>query len=689
MVASQSSLREFLSQNKTQFIIPVYQRNYDWSHAQCEQLLHDLIEVGEKEEFDTHFIGSIVFIHDGVFTSTDVKPLVIIDGQQRLTTISLIYLALHNFALENNNAAKAEELNETFIINKFVADDDSKLKLKQTDNNSRAFKYLLAGRKPEDYGEYTKVIENYTFFAKRINQDNFDVILQGLKRLLFVEISLERGKDDPQRIFESLNSTGLELSQADLIRNYILMGLEPDKQIRVFNEYWNIIEDFAKDERKQDSRVSALIRDFLTIQNKKIPNKNKVYVEFKNKYDKRDDDFYEKTLNKIKDYSKYYNKLINPEKEPDKDISRELAYIKRLEINVSYPFLLSVYDDYQSEVIDKDSFVEVLKLVQSFTWRRFILGLPTNALNKIFMSLYGEIDKSNYLPSLEKTLIKRRGSQRFPNDTEIKSVLKEKDMYNVQAKNRTYFLELLENFNNREYVPIIENKEITIEHIFPKNPSESWKENLDEYEYNLLKETYLNTIGNLTLSGNNGSLGNKPFSEKKTMNIDEKEQGYEFSRLWLNSYLKTINEWNIVELTNRYNLIVKRFVRIWKYPEVEAIFDDVSQEVSIFEAEDPKNKKLEYYIFKDERIIVSNISKMYYDIVGKLFEENSSVFLTTDLRDYLPLSTSPEDLRTPYQINDSYYIESNIDNNSKFRRLKRLLNEFEYQDELVLKYDNV
>ncbi|MGK0390623.1 MAG: hypothetical protein ACI94Y_003381, partial [Maribacter sp.] len=208
---------------------PVYQRNYDWRDGECKQLLQDIIDVGSKDEFDTHFVGSIVYIHEGVYTTSEVKPLVIIDGQQRLTTISLLYLALFNYAKVNGKQGKAEELNETFIINKFVTEDNSKLKLKQTDNNAKAFKYILEGHQIEDYGEYTKVIENYSFFIKRINEDNFNTILTGLKRLLFVEIALERGKDDPQRIFESLNSTGLELSQADLIRNYILMGLEPNK----------------------------------------------------------------------------------------------------------------------------------------------------------------------------------------------------------------------------------------------------------------------------------------------------------------------------------------------------------------------------------------------------------------------------------------------------------------------------
>jgi hypothetical protein len=463
------------------------------------------------------------------------------------------------------------------------------------------------------------------------------------------------------------------------------MGLEPNKQISVYNRIWSFIEEYAKDEMKKQPRVSDFIRDYLTIKNKKIPNKSKVYLEFKNKYKERNDNFYENTLTEIKDYAKHYNKLINPEKETDKDIRLELKFIKRLEINVSFPFILSVYDDYSKGELDKKTFIQILKLIQSFTWRRFILGLPSNALNKIYMTLYSDIDKNYYLPSIERTLVKKKGTQRFPNNKEIKTALKEKDVYNIQSKNKVYFLELLENHNNREFVPV-DNPDITIEHIFPQNPDKRWRDDLDDHEFSILKETYLHTIGNLTLSGNNGSLGNKIFIEKKEMNVDGQEQGYSYSRLWLNSYLKEIEKWNIVQLHNRFDSILKRFFQIWYYPEVDELFNDEDEEVNIFEADDPKNKRLEYYVFKNERVLTNETSKMYYGVLQHLFEENPHLFLTSDLKEFLPVTTDETEVRTPYKIHENYYIESNLDNNSKFRRLKRVLNVFGYEDELTLKY---
>jgi len=687
MKATETVFKNFLTQNKTQFVIPVYQRNYDWTTSECKQLLEDIIEVGSKKNSDdTHFIGSIVFIHDGVYTSSDVKQLVIIDGQQRLTTMTLLYLALYRFALDNDMEEKAAEINETILINRFVKEDSSKLKLKQTDVNAKAFRYLMNENKPSDYTEYSRIIDNYNHFFNALDKDNYSTIIEGLNRLLFVEISLERGKDDPQRIFESLNSTGLELSQADLIRNYILMGLEPREQVRVFENYWEIIENNAKIENSQESKVSELIRDYLTLINKKIPNKSKVYEEFKTRFKKRDVDFYQTTLQTIKQYSVIYNKLLNPSNETDVEIQRELRSIKQLEINVSYPFLLPVYDDYITNDIDKNTFIEVLRLIQSYTWRRFIVGLPTNALNKIFMTLYTDVDRSNYLKSIEKALIKKRSSQRFPNNIEIEAALKDKDLYNTQAKNKLYYFEQMEHYKNPERVDL-SSADITIEHIFPQNPDTKWKTDITEEDYKLFSEKYLNTIANLTLSGNNLALGNKQFSEKRDMNKEEGRQGYVFSNLWMNEALKTKEVWNIEELEERFKLLYKRYTSIWKYPSITITEDNDDEEYTLFDAPEPKHKKLEYYTYKDELVVTKEFSKMYNHIITDLFTESPSKFLLTDLKEALGLTTDKDKPRSAYAINDTYYIEVNTDSNSKFSKLKKVLTAFELEDELLIKYE--
>jgi uncharacterized protein with ParB-like and HNH nuclease domain len=688
MKANEVALTNFLSQNETQFIIPVYQRNYDWTEAQCSQLLHDIVEVGNKKG-DTHFIGSIVYIHDGVYTSSEVKQLVIIDGQQRLTTFSMLYLALYKFAQSQGMQDWVNRINDNYLVNKYAKDDTSKLKLKQSDVNARAFKFLLNNNDPSQYGEFSRVIENFIFFKNNINADNFDVILHGLKCLLFVEISLERGKDDPQRIFESLNSTGLELSQADLIRNYILMGLEPNEQIRVFNEYWDIIEQNAKDLEKEESKVSDFIRDYLTYKTKKIPNKAKVYEEFKARYATRNSKFYSETLQEIKEFSFHYNRLLNPAKEGNAQLRKQLDYIKRLEINISFPFLLPVYSDYLNKRITAEQFEEVLGLVQSFVWRRFIIGLPTNALNKIFMTLYSDVDNIRYIQSIQAALMRKKGVQKFPTNKEVEVALEEKDVYNIQSKNRIYFLELLENHENREYVSI-DNNDITIEHIFPQTPDEVWYNKLDDTSISLFRDKFLNTIANLTLSGNNGSLSNKYFTEKKTMNKDGKQQGYNFSRLWLNQYLREIDTWDLETLKNRNQLLLERFFKIWEYPDINLEEDvDTDQDYTIYSSPDPRYKKLDYFIWRDEKIVTDEISKMYYHVIKSLFAENPSSFYHQDIKSILAATNNPEELRTAYQVSANYFIESNIDNNSKFRKLRALLTRVDCEEDLLINFSDL
>ncbi|MBS1538923.1 MAG: DUF262 domain-containing protein [Bacteroidetes bacterium] len=687
MKANETKVDKFLATNETTFAIPVYQRNYDWSLFQCKQLLHDIIETGKNDKTNAHFIGSIVYVHDDVYTASGLTELTIIDGQQRLTTITLIYIALFRLAKELDNQMLVNRIQKTYLINEF-APEEEKLKLKPTENNKEALRHILNSTVREEFKGYSKIIENFDYFRKAINAENFEVIQRGLSKLIFVDIALDRQKDNPQRIFESLNSTGLELSQADLIRNYILMGLSRTNQDRIYKSYWEVIEKNAKDETLNKTRVSEFIRDYLTLKNKEIPNKGDVYTKFKDKYPTSTIDDLELVLTELKSLVKYYNKLTNPKNEPDKLIRTQLEYINRLEINVAFPFLMKVYEDFSNDIIDKITFISVLSTVQSFTFRRFILGLPTNALNKIFMGLYDKVEPNNYLFSIQKSLLQRSGVQRFPRNTETINALKEKDVYNIKPKNRTYLLERLENFQNNEPVAIEGNSDITIEHIFPQNPDPKWKIELGADEYNLIKENYLNTIGNLTLSGNNGKLSNKPFLEKKVMNVDGKEQGYIFSRLWLNRDLKVKTKWDKLEIEERANSISERFIKIWEIPEINIELEATNDEINIFDAEDPKHKKLEFAIFFNQKLEVTQVAKLYIEVFKQLFDLQPETFFTSELGDRLSLTKTPETsgLRQAVPISETYFIESNIDNMGKFDRIKQALTIFGFEDELSIKY---
>lgn len=682
MKANELQIVSFLQTANVQFIIPVYQRNYDWTEKECKQLLDDIIAVENKNR-ESHFIGSIVFIHEGIYSTSKVKELVIIDGQQRLTTINILYVALFRFAKEIERLREAEILYNTFLINQYAWDEKNKLKLKQTDTSSRAFEAILNGAEKE-FDTYSNVIENYNYFRSRLTIDNFDTILEGLNKLIFVEISLERGKDDPQRIFESLNSTGLDLSQSDLIRNYILMDLKPRRQKDVFERIWSPIENNILDSRMQTSLVSDFIRDYLTLRTKKIPNKSKVYEAFKQLHFDKNDEAFDQELEYIKSLSVHYKKFIHPLTVKDSKIRKELEYINRLEINVAYPFLLQIFEDADNGMISQDELVRILKLIQTYTWRRFISGYPTNALNKIFMTLYSEVDTEDYFDSIARALLRKRGSGKFPTDEEIKAALKDKDLYNIRAKNRSYLFELLENHNNNEWVDT-SNELITVEHIFPQTPSASWKNRLSEEDYFLFSEKYLNTIANLTLSGNNGALGNKAFLEKKEMNLNGLEQGYIYSRLWFNQFLKSLDTWDIANLEKRYELIYKRFLEIWPYPDVtDDIVISTYEEQAIFDAESPRHKKLEYFIFEDTTVEEETIAQMYLYVLKQLYKSNPELLVSE--QNVIKISHDSSEFRSPQEVANGWFIEINIDSDSKFSYLKRLLSLYDMEDELIIKY---
>ncbi|MDA3808145.1 MAG: DUF4268 domain-containing protein, partial [Thiomicrorhabdus sp.] len=372
-----------------------------------------------------------------------------------------------------------------------------------------------------------------------------------------------------------------------------------------------------------------------------------------------------------------------PSSVADSSIRKELEYIKRLEINVAYPFLLQVFEDVENGLIEKEEVLKILRLIQSYAWRRFIVGLPTNALNKIFMTLYAEVDTDDCYNSIALALIKKKGSAKFPTNEDLKSSLKEKDLYNTQPKNRNYFFEMLENYNNREYVDTA-NEHITIEHIFPKNPNEDWKNDLKGNDYFLFKEKHLNTIGNLTLSGNNGALSNKSFLAKKKMNIEGNEQGYEFSRLWLNSYLKSIDSWDVLKYEERTKIVYERFLKIWEYPDIEIIETGESEEQNVFDAENPTFKKIEYFIFENTKIEEETIAQMYFYVLRNLFQKNLQLLRSSE--HILKMTRNTSDFRASQELENGWFIESNIDSNSKFGVLKRLLSVFEMEDDLFIKY---
>lgn len=677
------SVSELLGQPKRQFIIPVYQRNYNWSKTQCSQLLQDIKEVGCKDNAQ-HFIGSTVLIKDDR-PNEKIRKITVIDGQQRLTTIAIIWIALYHYSDKNNlnSEVSAEEIKNQYLVNTFAKREDDKLKLKTFDeDNSKALRELLKNNELVNCPD-SQVKENYKFYANNINENNFFTIYKGLEKLHSVNITLSKN-DNPQRIFESLNSTGLSLSQADLIRNYILMDLEQEEQNDIYYHYWHVIENNTKLREKKESKLSEFIRDFLILKTESIPNINNVYQVFKKQYS--DANSINFALEELRNYSIQYNKIINPnsDNESNEEIRKEIEYINDLEITVAYPFLMQVYHDYENNTIDELIFVEVLKLIQAYSIRRYIVDLPTNSLNKVYKDLYKKIEIDNYLPSLENALMRQIGAKSFPRNEELKEKLKTKDLYNskINSKNSSYILQKIEEFDNKEPVKIKDNKEITIEHIFPQKPCAEWKDDISQEDYNLLQNKYLHTIGNLSLTGGNQSLGNARFIDKR----DKKGYGYKASRIWLNKSLQNFEKWGMEEFNQRFEVIAQHFIEVWPQPK-ERVSKDVDL-VNIFDAEAPRRKNLETVMFMGQEIKKNNITEYYVEIIRRLFEKNADYFFSSSLANIVKLTRINEkvNLRQAASISNEYCIETSLNSSTKFIKLKEALEYFGLEDELFIKY---
>ena len=563
MKASERKITKLFSESDTVFSIPVYQRDYNWQEKQCQRLFKDILQTGKNEKVSSYFLGSIVYIHDGIY-GVGEKEFHVIDGQQRMTTLTLLFLAIY-FKLKGTILAKdADKIYNQYVVNPY-SEKEIKLKLLPPEENL----YILNKISHNKFNELEafqdrNMLKNYLFFEKELENLSFDDmkhLSNGIEKLIYIDIALEKGKDDPQKIFESLNSTGLDLSQGDLIRNYILMDLERGEQNRIYKEIWIPIENNCKvsDGSEITSYVSDFIRDYLTLKTEKISSKPKVFETFKAYYEKENDE----KLEDMKKYSEAYSYIIKPGLEKDKDIQRELDYLKSLDKTVINTFLIGILKDYKDNILEKDELVNMLILLQSYLWRRYITEKPTNALNKIFQGMYGKISRSgNYYENLVDVLM----AEDFPTDEELESALKLKNVYKDKEK-LNYVFKKLENYNHNELIDF-ENEKITIEHIFPQKPNKAWKENYSDNELEQMI-SFKDTISNLTLTGSNSNLSNKAFHEKR----DDEVHGYRNSKLYMNKYLGRLEEWNLLSMEARFESLYDDIIKIWKRPEDKATND--------------------------------------------------------------------------------------------------------------------
>lgn len=676
MKAGEKEFLRFLEGTDKNFIIPVYQRNYNWRKDQCKRLFDDLEDI-ISSNFRTHFLGSIVSIY------SMGQEYLVIDGQQRITTMSILLLAIYNAIKDHNIETKylrsEEKIMEAYLINKYSRDEHDRIKLRPIMEDRNAYSKLFDNN--EDKIENSNITNNYRYFYDRIVDSgiSIDNLYKAIEQLIIVEIELKSGEDDPQLIFESLNSTGLDLSEADRVRNFILMGEPSDIQEKFYHNYWYKIE------KNTDYNVSSFIRDYLTIKERTIPNKNKVYSSFK-KYVSDSGMDIETLLIDLLKFSRYYNYILRSDY-GDKKIDEILHRINKLEIFVSYPFLLEVFDDYERDILKKEQLIVVLSIIESFILRRVICDVPTNALNKIFMNLGREIKKYNdyrekYDEILGYILVEKRSSQRFPDNSEFKKCFLSKDIYNLKAKNKLYLLERLENHDNKERVDIeelVNTNDLNIEHIMPQTLNNKWKEVLGD-NHNEIHEKYLHTIGNITLTGYNSKMSNKSFEEKRDM-----DKGFKDSRLYLNKYISSLEKWDENEIKKRANRLFKKSIEIWGYPDfgykqLEILNDKIfslSDEDMNFTGESIVAFEIigQQYRVSSWREFYENIATVLYDLDPIKFMNIAKKSYGKDSIDNRIVSESSK-LRKPIKIGDGIYLEENLNTEAKLGLIRFLINEF-------------
>ena len=582
MKATEAKFLDFLKKSP-QFVIPIYQRTYSWTERECRQLWDDIVRTGSNDAVSAHFVGSIVYIEKGLYQVSSQSPLLVIDGQQRLTTVTLILeaLACQLGDSEPVDGFSAKKLRSYYLLNPLEEGERGfKLLLTQTDKTSLL---ALVQQKAQPTDQSLRITENFAFFEEQVQNLGADLpaLCHGLAKLVVVDIALSRDQDNPQLIFESMNSTGRELSQADLIRTFILMGLEPAHQTRLYEDHWRPME-VGFGQEGYGSHFDSFMRDYLTLKTGEISNVRAVYEAFK--YQARTPDIaaagVDALVADIHAFAGYYCAMALG-KEADKKLAEAFRDLRELKVDVAYPFLLELYDDFANGRLDSTDFEAAVRLVEAYVFRRAVCAIPTNSLNKTFATFGRALQKHRYLESVQAHLLTLPSYRRFPGYEEFKREFIVRDLYNFPR--RSYWLRRLENDGRKERVPV---DEYTIEHILPQNEnlSAKWRDELGP-EWQRVQETWLHTLGNLTLTGYNAEYSDRPFSEKRDM-----KGGFRESPLKLNEGLGSLDKWDERAIKNRAERLAAVAAGVWAVPSLRA---------EVLESYRPRGEKAAGYTIDD------------------------------------------------------------------------------------------
>lgn len=669
MKGSECRLIEYMEGSKKRFIIPVYQRNYDWKIENCKQLYDDLIKI-IKNKRKSHFFGSLVSVYEPSGRNTE---FLVIDGQQRLTTVSLLLLAMYN--LIQSDVVKPidtyldKQIYEDFLVDKYQP-EETRIKLKPVKNDQEAFGKLF--NDVDEYIRESNLTTNYNYFYERIQKQEItiDELFDAICRLEIINITLNN-EDNPQLIFESLNSTGLDLSEGDKIRNFILMGLSSKEQDEYYDKYWNRIEVCTKYD------VSSFVRDYLSIKQLKIPSQNKIYISFKEYVNSKSIEV-EDLLKDLLSYAKRYEILLSGGTK-NKALDACIYRLNKLETAVTRPFFLEVLRLCDENKLDMSQVAEIFLITENYVFRRTICDLPANALSKIFYTLHREITRyegndAGYVEKFKYALLSKKERARFPNDDEFSERFTERPVYQMNSKNKVYIMERLENYSTAEDKDVYghcDDGTYSIEHIMPQHLTPAWIKALGD-DYEKIHETWLHRIANLTLTAYNSKYSNSTFEEKKSM-----KNGFEDSGIRMNTYIAKKDKWTLAELEERSQYLMGRALEIWAAPT--STFIPIKKQMDSFTLDDDASlsgRLIARFSYKNTEQPVSSWVEMFQKVLQILYAEDKSIIIklavSTEINVARHFTTNESDFKKSVEIGDGIFVWTNSSTQSKISVLNRV-----------------
>lgn len=670
-----TKIYQFFYNPKRLFLIPLYQRAYAWEEIHCKRLFDDIIKV-HKNKLASHFFGSIVYVQDNELED----DILIIDGQQRITTISIIVLALKNAVMNKDivSSYTNEQVNrrtESYLFAEF-RDGNRKIRLKPIERDLNAYDALFSNN-PKIFVKESGITKNYELFYSQIVKSGltFEDIFDSLEKLIIIDLRLD-SSDNPQLIFESLNSTGKDLTEADKVRNYLLMALSKEQQDEYYTKYWRKIEICTNDD------PTMFIRDFLTINLKRICNIENLYFNFK-EYDLLFHLERENLFKELLHYAEYYQQISKGLTDNDK-VNRKLKQLANIGSFVAMPFYLSFFDFAHKNNLSYELIYEVLDITENYWARRIICGYPANALNKLYASLHNDIiriflahqkrelplDYCQYAEVMKFVLLKKQGNAKFPSDLELDDSFKTRWVYKLPIDYRYFLFERMENENNKEGIkPVAEEmrkETITIEHIMPQTLTAQWKQSLGE-NYEKIHEKYLHTFANLTLTAYNSNYSNHSFEEKRDGYIDKKGEkifGFKESGFSLSNYLKTCDAWTEKELIERGQILLSKFKNLWNM--ISTSYEPLEKEVDIVSFADDEyeltGRKLLAFSFKGQKFEVYTWKDMLLQVCRMVYNDNPTTLVYLCKKHWWFHETSTSERS---RIADGVYVHSSCSTKTK------------------------